>query len=76
MSLETIDTREYAREDPRGFLAQYPKGAIIDEIHNTPDLLSYLQSDIDKTPKPGRFISNRDVRQVINIGDLQLFSGF
>ena len=28
VSLENLDTREYARNDPRGFLEQYRKGAL------------------------------------------------
>ena len=56
VSLEALDTREYALSDPRGFLAEYGDGAIIDEIQHVPELLSYLQSDIDARPDPGRFI--------------------
>jgi predicted AAA+ superfamily ATPase len=56
VSLEALDTREYAISDPRGFLAEYCDGAIIDETQHAPELLSYLQSDIDARPDPGRFI--------------------
>jgi hypothetical protein len=150
LSMEALDTREYALKDPRGFLEQYADGAILDEIQHAPQLLSYLQGDVDARPDPGRFILTgsqhfglsqsisqslagrcgilvllppslaelkafpnaplelfsllwqgaypriydrniparqwladyietyiqRDVRQVINVGDLQLFSGF
>ncbi len=31
VSLEALDIREFARSDPRGFLAKYADGAIIDE---------------------------------------------
>jgi uncharacterized protein len=48
VSLETPDTQLFAQNDPRGFLARYPKGAIIDEIQRTPELLSYLQTIIDE----------------------------
>jgi predicted AAA+ superfamily ATPase len=150
LSLEALDIREFALNDPRGFLAQYAGGAILDEIQNAPELLSYLQGEVDARPDPGRFVLTgsqhfglaqsisqslagrcgilvllppsleelrafpnapadlfsilwqgaypriydrnipaqqwladyvgtyvqRDVRQVINVGDLQLFSGF
>jgi hypothetical protein len=56
VSLEALDIRDFAIKDPRGFLSEYADGAIIDEIQNAPDLLSYLQSDIDALPQPGRFI--------------------
>ena len=32
LSFEALDTREFALSDPRGFLAQYADGAILDEI--------------------------------------------
>ena len=55
-SLEAVDVRAFASEDPRGFLAQFPEGAVIDEIQRVPDLLSYLQGLIDAEPQPGRWI--------------------
>jgi uncharacterized protein len=56
VSLEALDIRDFAIADPRGFLTEYTDGAIIDEVQYAPDLLSYLQSDVDENPKPGRFI--------------------
>jgi hypothetical protein len=56
VSLEALDIRDFAQSDPRGFLAEYADGAVIDEVQHVPDLLSYLQSDIDARPDPGRFI--------------------
>jgi predicted AAA+ superfamily ATPase len=55
-SLENPDTRSYAIEDPRGFLAEVSDGAILDEIQRTPELLSYLQGMVDDDARPGRFI--------------------
>ena len=55
-TLESPDVRAFAWEDPRGFLKQFPKGAILDEIQNAPLLTSYLQEIIDKDPSPGRWI--------------------
>ncbi len=55
-TLESPDVRAFALEDPRGFLAQYPSGAILDEIQNAPQLPSYLQEMIDRDPAPGRWI--------------------
>ena len=56
VNLETPDIREFARSDPRGFLAAYETGAILDEIQRAPQLLSYLQPMVDENPEPGRFI--------------------
>ena len=56
ISLEPLDTREFARTDPRGFLSEYQAGAIIDEVQHAPDLVSYIQDEVDKHPAAGRFI--------------------
>ncbi len=56
VSLEDPDTREFAREDPRGFLKQYPDRTIIDEFQNVPELTSYLQGHVDEVDKTGMYI--------------------
>src|SRR5690606_39617273 len=56
VSLEDPDTRQYALEDPRGFLANYPNGAILDEAQRTPNLFSYLQGILDERNRMGEFI--------------------
>lgn len=56
VSLESLDTRDFAHTDPRGFLAEYRNGAIIDEIQQVPSLASYLQTEVDELPTLGRFI--------------------
>jgi uncharacterized protein len=39
-NLERPDNRHFAQQDPAGFLAQFPKGAILDEVQRVPELLS------------------------------------
>ena len=56
VSLEDLDQREFAEDDPRGFLAQFPDGAILDEAQRCPSLFSYLQTRVDATQRPGAFI--------------------
>ena len=56
VSLEALDARTFALEDPRAFLAGLGDGAIIDEVQRAPDLLSYLQGIIDDDPTPGRWV--------------------
>ena len=55
LNLESPDTREYARKDPRGFLSR-SKAIIVDEIQRVPDLVSYVQGLVDESGGPGRFI--------------------
>lgn len=56
ISLEPLETRAFALEDPKGFLNQFPEGAILDEIQQAPGLLGYIQDRVDGDPTPGRFI--------------------
>ncbi len=58
ISLEDIDNKNSAKEDPRGFLSDFQetKGVILDEVQNVPELLSYIQTNVDKYKKPGHFI--------------------
>ncbi len=56
VSLENPDQRKFAIEDPKGFLAQFPNGAILDEVQRTPELFSYLQQVLDENTGPGMFI--------------------
>ena len=54
-SLENLDIRHFALNDPVGFLNQHPEGMILDEVQNTPDLLSYIQGLVDHNPEK-RFV--------------------
>lgn len=56
ISLENPDIRGFAIEDPRGFLDQFPKGAILDEVQRTPELFSYLQQVLDEKTEAAQFI--------------------
>lgn len=56
VSLENPDVRSFATEDTRGFLAQFPTGAVLDEAQRVPALFSYLQQILDESQERGRFI--------------------
>jgi len=56
VSLEEPDKRHLAIDDPRRFLASFPRRTIFDEIQRTPDLLSYLQTHIDLANETGMYI--------------------
>lgn len=56
VSLEAPDVQDFARRDPRAFLAEHPEGAVLDEVQRVPDLLSYVQVAVDEEPAPGRYI--------------------
>jgi len=56
VSLDEMDIRSLAIEDPKGFLARYPSPVIIDEIQQAPQLLSYIKARIDDNRKPGQWV--------------------
>ena len=56
VSLEDPDTRSFAENDPRGFLKQYDKHIIFDEVQRVPHLFSYIQSVVDDSGIMGQFI--------------------
>ena len=56
VTLEDIDIRKFAETDTRGFLNQFPNGAIIDEVQRVPEILNYLQNIIDSRNEDGLFV--------------------
>ncbi len=50
-SLEDLDVRQLAKEDPKFFLNQSSTGMIIDEAQNVPEIFSYIQIFVDNNPK-------------------------
>lgn len=56
VNLEDIEQRGFAKEDPKGFLSNLGAYAIIDEVQNVPDLLSYIQVVVDKEKRTGQFV--------------------
>ncbi len=56
VSLENIDMRSFAQNDPRGFLASYPSHVIIDEVQQVPQLLSYIQTHVDDKGEVGMYM--------------------
>lgn len=55
-SLEDPDVLAVATADPRTFLGQLDRGAILDEVQRLPSLLSYLQGIVDARRERGLFI--------------------
>ena len=56
ISLEDLDYRNYALEDPKGFLEEYNYKVIFDEAQRVPHLFSYIQTIVDESKKMGHFI--------------------
>lgn len=56
VTLEDMDMRRLAVEDPRGFLTNFGAKTIIDEAQYAPDLFSYIQTKVDADNLPGMYI--------------------
>lgn len=56
VTLEDPEEREFGTVDPRGFLARFPEGAVLDEAQRCPSLFSYLQGVVDQRRRMGEFI--------------------
>ena len=56
VNLENIDVRNFAKDDPNGFLNQFTKYVIFDEIQRVPELFSYLQTKVDEDKTMGQYI--------------------
>lgn len=74
-SLEDPDVRRFALDDPRGFLAQFPDGALLDEIQRAPELLSYLQGIVDRDARPGSFVLTGSQQLDVLAGVTQTLAG-
>ena len=55
-NLEDIELRKFALSDPKGFLLNVGKKAIIDEVQYAPELLSYIQVITDREKIAGQFV--------------------
>ncbi len=64
VSLEDLDELAFAQRDPRGFLARFPNGAIIDEAQRCPAVFSYLQGRVDAERRMGGFVFVREAMHV------------
>lgn len=75
VSMENPDQREFAEEDPRGFLSFYRKYVIIDEAQRSPQLFSYIQGIVDEENIPGQYILSGSQNFLLNQNINQSLAG-
>ena len=56
VNMELMDNRNFATEDPRGFLRLYDKNVIIDEAQRVPELFPWLQAKTDEDRQMSQYI--------------------
>ncbi len=55
INLEINEVRDAIRQEPRRFVSDVKNGIVIDEVHLYPELLSYIQVEVDEHPEK-RFV--------------------
>ena len=75
ISLENPEEREFARSDPKRFLARFRDGAILDEVQRCPQILSWLQQSVDERARMGDFILTGTAQFDLMAGITQSLAG-
>ncbi len=56
VNLEDLEQKDFATNDPKGFLESHPAPLIIDEVQRVPKLFSQLQVKVDQEKNMGAYI--------------------
>ncbi len=77
LNFENPETLEFATNDPKGFLKKYENeyGIIVDEFQHFPQLLSYIQLEVDEKNRPGYFILTGSQNFLMNVAVSQSLAG-
>src|SRR6056297_170861 len=75
VSLEDPEQREFATNDPKGFLARFKGGLILDEVQRCPELFSWLQGIVDDERSMGRFVLTGSQEFGLRAGITQSLAG-
>ena len=55
ITLDDLDTRLAAQQDPAGFIDRLRLPVLIDEVQYAPDLFPYIKMAVDQSQQPGQF---------------------
>lgn len=77
LNFENPETLEFATQDPKGFLKTYENehGIILDEFQHFPELLSYIQLEVDEKKRPGYFALTGSQNFLMNEAITQSLAG-
>ena len=69
VSLDVLENRRFAREDPALFLQRFRPPIFIDEIQHAPQLFPYIKALVDEEKAPGMFwlASSHEFRKMRNV---------
>ena len=75
VTLEDLDMRRLAIEDPRGFLSNFGIKTIIDEAQYAPDLFSYIQTKVDAENETGIYFLSGSQNFLLMLSITQSLAG-
>lgn len=77
LNFENPGIRQFAEEDPERFLKEYENeyGLILDEFQHVPQILSYLQLEVDLKKRPGYFVITGSQNFLMNQAVTQSLAG-
>ena len=69
-TFDDVETYEYARQDPAGFVRNIEK-ATIDEVQRVPEIILAIKRSVDTNPRPGAFLitGSANVMMMPQVGD-------
>ncbi len=74
-NLEHPEIRDIAKNDPKGFFNQFKAPLIIDEVQRVPELLSYIQVNVDNNRRNGEYILTGSHQLTLNASITQSLAG-
>ncbi len=77
LNFEEPAIRTFAQENPQGFLREFENdhGIILDEFQYVPEILSYIQLDVDTKDRPGYFVLTGSQNFLMNQAVTQSLAG-
>ena len=77
LNFEDPEILEFAQQDPKGFLKTHENqfGLILDEFQHFPELLSYIQLEVDEKKRPGYFVLTGSQNFLMNQAITQSLAG-
>jgi predicted AAA+ superfamily ATPase len=75
VNLESPDLRQMAKTDAKAFLKAFPAPLIIDEVQRVPELLSYIQVEIDASGLNGQYLLTGSHQPKLNAEVAQSLAG-
>ena len=75
VNMEDPENHALASVDMREFLRRHPAPAIFDEVQYVPELLRYVQAEVDKSGKPSQYVLTGSHQPVLQSAVTQSLAG-